>query len=198
MSPPKKALEDVFAEPPEIHRRNVWAGARLAAGATVMFFITFLFAYFYLRSLNNNGRWQPEGIGPPQAYGVVIVALFALSAAGFAFAARTGARGRPWLPLAGLSIVLGLGGCVAQGFEYAHLGFAPVDGGWASVFFGWTTLFVVFALMAIYWLETLFAEGLRSRGDADAPLPTGLADAAFYWALLAGIGLVAWVLLYLL
>jgi heme/copper-type cytochrome/quinol oxidase subunit 3 len=86
---------------------------------------------------------------------------------------------------------------VVQAFEYAHLGFSPTDGGWASVFFGWTSLFAVFALIALYWVEILFAEGLRGRRTPGAALPIGLADAAFYWGLLAGIGVLAWVLLYL-
>jgi heme/copper-type cytochrome/quinol oxidase subunit 3 len=195
--PARSPSTDVFAEHPDVHRRNVWIVARLLAGATIMFFVTFLFAFFYLRSLNDNGNWRPEGIDPPQSYGVAIVVLFVLSAASFGFAARRAAGGHGWLAPAGASLALGLAGCVVQGVEYAHLGFSPTDGGWASVFFGWTSLFAVFVLMAMYWVEILFAEGLRTRRVPEAVLPIGVADAAFYWGLLAGIGLLAWVLLYL-
>jgi heme/copper-type cytochrome/quinol oxidase subunit 3 len=189
---------DVLAEPPEVHERNLWMGARILGGATIMFFLAFIFAYFYLRSLNTAGRWNVHGFKPPQGYGAAIVALFATSAVSFAYAAYAARNGRRWLAAAGLSLVLGLAGCVVQAFEYAHLGFGPQNGGYVSVFFGWTLLFVVLVLPALYWVEILFAEGLRNRRAPGARAPAGLDDAAFYWGLLAAIGVLAWVILYLL
>jgi heme/copper-type cytochrome/quinol oxidase subunit 3 len=82
--------------------------------------------------------------------------------------------------------------------EYANLGFGPLDGGYASVFLGWTLLFTVFVLIAMYWVEIVFATGLRHRRTADAYIPHGLDAASFYWTLLAVIGVVAWAILYLL
>ena len=49
----------------------------------------------------------------------------------------------------------------------------------------------------MYWVEILFAEGVRNRGAEEAVVPAGLADAAFYWGLLAGIGVLTWAILYL-
>jgi hypothetical protein len=57
---------------------------------------------------------------------------------------------------------------------------------------------VVFALLALVWVEILLAEGLRHRRAAAVYVPAGLEDAAFYWELLAGIGVVTWAILYLL
>jgi heme/copper-type cytochrome/quinol oxidase subunit 3 len=190
--------EDAFLEPPEVHERNLWVGARVIAGTTIMFFAAFVFAYFYLRSINNSGKWLPDNVDPPQAYGAVIVILFAASAASFAYAARAARRDRGWLAAAGLSLALGLAGAVVQVFEYAHLGFGPQDGGYASVFIGWTLVFVVFVLMAMYWVEILFAEGLRNRRAPGGYVPAGLGDAAFYWTLLAVIGVLTWFVLYVL
>ena len=34
-----------------------------------MFFLGFVFAYFYLRSLNNNGLWRPAGVSRQPATG---------------------------------------------------------------------------------------------------------------------------------
>ncbi len=185
-------------EAPEVYERNVWIGARVMAGTTIMFFAAFVFAYFYLRSLNNSGQWRPAGIDTPQAFGAVIVALFASSSLLFLFAARTAGRGGRWVAAAGLALGLGLAGCVVQVFEWAHMDFGPQNGGWASVFIGWTALFVIFVLMAMFWVETIFAEGLRNRGGATVHVPVGVADAAFYWAVLASIGVISWVILYLL
>jgi heme/copper-type cytochrome/quinol oxidase subunit 3 len=185
-------------EAPEIYERNLWIGARVMAGTTIMFFAAFVFAYFYLRSLNNTNAWHPDGVDAPQAWGAVIVALFVASAGLFTIAARTASRGRSWLIPAGLSLTLGVVGCIVQVFEWAHLDFGPQNGGYASVFIGWTALFVVFVLICMFWIEMLFAEGFRKRNNAATFVPVGIADAAFYWSVLASLGVISWVILYLL
>jgi heme/copper-type cytochrome/quinol oxidase subunit 3 len=191
--------EAEYMEPPEVQERNLWIGARVIAGTTIMFFAAFVFAYFYLRSLNNSNEWRPPGVDPPQRYGLAIVLLFAVSAGLLAYAAWAAREKRGWLPAAGIALVLGLAGCVVQVFEYANVHFSPTDGGYASVFIGWTVLFVVFVLLTMYWVEVLFAEGLRNRGVGaeEALVPVGLSDVAFYWSLLAGIGVLTWAILYL-
>ena len=186
-----------YVEPPEVHERNLWIGARVIAGTTILFFAAFVFAYFYLRSLNNSHQWRPSGVDPPQRYGLAIVLLFVISASLLAYAAWAAREKRGWLPAAGAALALGLAGCVVQVFEYANLHFSPTDGGYASVFIGWTVLFVVFVLLTMCWVEILFAEGVRNRGAEEAVVPAGLADAAFYWSLLAGIGVLTWAILYL-
>jgi heme/copper-type cytochrome/quinol oxidase subunit 3 len=186
-----------LAEPPELHERNLWIAARILAGATILFFLAFVFAYFYLRSFNNNDNWRPSGIDPPGGYGAAIVILFALSAASFGYAARAARDARPWFGAAGASLALGLAGVIVQGFEYANLPFTPSDGGYASVFEGWTILFAVFVLPAMYWVETLLANGVRHRASRGY-VPVGLDAAAFYWSLLAGIGVLTWFILYVL
>ena len=189
---------DPFAEPPEVQERNLWLGARVMAGVTIMFFLSFVFAYFYLRSLNNGGRWRPAGIDPPQAYGDVIIVLLVASAGLFSYANRAAHRGRTWLPMAGAALALALAGCIVQGFEWANLGFNPTKGGYASVFLGWTLLFTVFALVAIYWLEIVFVTGLRHRKGGEAYVLHGLDAASFYWTLLVVVAAATWVILYLL
>jgi heme/copper-type cytochrome/quinol oxidase subunit 3 len=193
-----ESTDDAFAEPPEVQERNLWLGARVMAGVTIMFFLSFVFAYFYLRSLNNGGRWRPAGIDPPQSYGDVIIVLFVLSAGLFAFANRAARGARAWLPFAGLALAFGLAACIVQGFEYANLGFSPNKGGYASVFLGWTLLFSFCALIAMYWLEIVLASGWRHRRTEGVYVPQGFAAASFYWTLLVATGVVAWVILYLL
>ena len=140
----------------------------MIAGTTILFFAAFVFAYFYLRSLNNSDLWRPAGVDPPQRYGLAIVLLFVTSAGLLAYAAWAAREKRGWLPAAGAALALGLAGCVVQVFEYANVHFSPTDGGYASVFIGWTVLFVVFVLLTMYWVEILFAEGLRNRGAEGA------------------------------
>src|SRR5690348_17768690 len=38
-----------------------WTGSRLAVGGLAFLFGSFAFAYFYLRSLDSEGRWQGSG-----------------------------------------------------------------------------------------------------------------------------------------
>jgi heme/copper-type cytochrome/quinol oxidase subunit 3 len=188
----------LLAEPPEVHERNLRIGVRVMAGSTIMFFLAFVFAYFYLRSLNSHGLWRPAGVDPPQGWGAAIVILFVLSAAALTYAPYAARRGRPWFAALGVSLLLALAGCVVQAFEYAHIGFGPESGGYASVFIGSTSLFVVFVLPVLYWVETLVAEGVRSRRIPEANVSPGLEELAFYWQLLAAIGVIVWAMLYLI
>jgi heme/copper-type cytochrome/quinol oxidase subunit 3 len=183
-----------FAETPELHERIDRIGFGLLAGATIMFFLGFVFAYFYLRSLDNNHLWRPAGVDPPGGYGIAIAAAFALSAIAFGYAARAARNGGGWVAASGIALALALFGCVAQCFEYAHVPFGPESGGYASVFYGWTALFTFVALLGLYRVETVFALGLRNRG---APPPEGFVAGAYYWALLAAIAVLAWIVLYL-
>ncbi len=189
---------NAYAETPELHERIDRVGFGLIAGATVMFFLGFVFAYFYLRSLNNNGLWRPAGVEPPGGYGIAITGAFVLSAIAFYYAAWAARNTRAWIAASGVSLALGLFGCVAQAFEYAHIPFGPRSGGYASVFFGWTALYVVVALIALFRVETVFAAGLSNRGREDAAVPEGFTPGALYWALVAAIGVIAWIVLYLI
>ena len=194
---PSQPQPATYAETPELHERIDRIGFGLMGGATVMFFLGFVFAYFYLRSLDNHGLWRPAGVQPPTGYGIAIAAALALSAIAFGYAARVAKEGRGgWVAASGIALLLGLFACVAQGFEYAHIPFGPESGGYASVFFGWTALYVVVTLIALYRVETVFAAGLRNHGRADA-VPEGFSAGALYWALLAAIGVLAWIVLYL-
>jgi heme/copper-type cytochrome/quinol oxidase subunit 3 len=184
-------------EPPELVERIDRLGFLLAAGATIMLFLAFVFAYFYLRSLDNAGLWRSGGDEPPTGYGIAITAAFVLSALVFWLGARLARPGRSSVLAAGVALLLGLLGCLLQALEYAHLSFGPESGGFASVFYGWTALYVVVVLLTMYRVETVFATGLRNRRDERWVPDTGFAAGAYYWALLAGIGVLSWVLLYL-
>jgi heme/copper-type cytochrome/quinol oxidase subunit 3 len=189
---------DAVVEPPGLEEHLHRTGFRLAASATAMFFLGFVFAYFYLRSLNNSQLWKPSGVDPPQLYGVLIVAAFVFSAIAFAYGSARSARGEGWVVPVGAALALGLAGCVLQAFEYAHLSFGPRSGGYGSVFIGWTSLYAVVVLLAMYRVETIFATGLRQGRQGAGYEPVGFGPASYYWTMLAGIGILAWVILYLI
>jgi heme/copper-type cytochrome/quinol oxidase subunit 3 len=189
--------EHLLAEDPEVHERNLRIGVRVLAGSTILFFFAFAFAYFYLRALDSHGRWNAGDAAAPDGFGVAITALFVLGAAALSAAVVAARRDRPWLAPAAVALAAVLVAIVVQGIEYANVDFAPHDGGFTSVFYGWTALFAVVALGAVYWIAVLVAEGSRSRTADTRPVPPGLEEAALYLQVLATIGVIAWVLLYL-
>lgn len=191
--------EIVEGEPPELLGRNLNSGAHLFASATAFFFLAFVFAYFYLRSLNNADKWRPKHIDPSLAYGTIVMALIVLSAllVRIGLLQHRAGRRAQWRRTGVVALALGIAGVVVQVIEWTAIGFGPADGGYASVFFGWTMLYVVAVLITLYRVEIAFAAGLRNRGREEAAVPEGFVPGAMYWDLLAAIGVLAWIILYL-
>ena len=218
----------VEGEPHELLKRNLGSAAHLLASATAFFFVAFVFAYFYLRSLNNAGLWHPKHVDAPQALGAVVMVLTVLSALAVrwgvpdARAVETSpAKRETWRNKCALGLGLALVSLVLQVVAWTSADFGPADGGYASVYFGWTAFFFLFVLGTVYWLETLVATAYRYRNlESHAHLTPGHASgdphreahdiaeplwgvvhsveaASFYWAFLAGLGVVMWVILYL-
>ena len=68
----------------------VWTGGRLVIGIWIFAFASLAFAYFYLRSANNQDLWRPGGITAPTAAGAAIFAVSVACALLCVFA-------RPWI-----------------------------------------------------------------------------------------------------
>jgi heme/copper-type cytochrome/quinol oxidase subunit 3 len=209
MVPPVPAGAAIPPEPPDVAARALSIAARLLAGATTFFFLAFVFAYFYLRSLNQEHLWRHGHLNPNQALGAAMIACVVLSAALTVIAGRQMKSGSSsWLLAAAGGVVLGVAAVALQCIEYTRQNFGPTDGAYASVFCAWTALYLIAVLCTMYWLETQVASELRARrkpaesgGDiqqADRLIAPGLDAAAFYWTFLAAIGLLTYVVLYLL
>ena len=52
----------------------LWTGGRLLIGIWAFAFAALGFAYFYLRSANDEDLWRPHGITAPTAIGAAIIA----------------------------------------------------------------------------------------------------------------------------
>jgi heme/copper-type cytochrome/quinol oxidase subunit 3 len=194
-------------EPPEWQPRALWLGARLLSGAAAFFFISFVFAYFYLRSLNENHAWRiGHHVNPSIGLGVAIVVVLIVSAVLLWMASTRPAAS---LPLGGGALAFALAAVVLQCIQYAYLGFGPGNGAYASVYIGWTATFTVFMLACIYWIETQVASIWRLRRgevrravEAGVPAPdTVLADAgiracSFFWSFYVAIGVIAFIILF--
>ena len=189
----------VEPEPPTWQPRAIWTAGRMLAGSITFFFISFVFAYFYLRSLDLNKNWKIGHVKPPLGLGIAIIVVLVLSAVALRLAAR---RPLESLPLAGLSLLLALVGVGLQAYEWSALKFGPASGGYASVFVGWTITYAVFGLACVYWIETQVASIWRARRADWGPMgaavgEAGLESCSFFWAYFVFFGLVAFVILYL-
>jgi heme/copper-type cytochrome/quinol oxidase subunit 3 len=213
MIPPVEPGVEIPPEPPDVGARALFIAGRLLAGASTFFFLAFLFAYFYLRSLNQNHMWHQGHVKADQGLGAAIVACVLLSAALAIFAGRQmKAESRSWLGPALAALVLGLVAVALQCIEYTVQHFGPTDGAYASVFCAWTAFFAIAALATMYWLETQVATELRARRvpghlldeetggdikDPDRLIAPALDACVFFWSYLAAIGAITYVVLYL-
>ena len=219
---PAVGYEVVEGEPPELMGRNLNSAAHLFASATAFFFLAFIFAYFYLRSLNNAHLWKPKHVNPSLTLGTLVMAL----TVGSALLVRLGlldhraGRRAQWRLKGVAALAVGLVAVVLQFVEWTSASFGPADGGYASVFIGWTAFNVLFVLGTLLWLENLLATAYRYRkipsgapapgeasGDPGRPghdiadplslVRAGLEALSYYWGFLAGLGVLAWIILYL-
>jgi heme/copper-type cytochrome/quinol oxidase subunit 3 len=212
----------VEREPPEVLGRNLVSAGHLLASASAFFFISFVFAYFYLRSLDNAGMWKPKAVDASVAWGTVIVACILASAllVRLGLADHRADRRPAWRVKGAAALALGIAALVLQVVAWTQQSFGPADGGFASVYIGWTAFLFLFVLGTMFWLETVLATSIRYRkipsgapdpghasGDRyrrehDIRDPLSLVRAelvalSFYWTFLAGIAVVSWVILYL-
>ena len=140
-----------------------WTATRLAIGGLCFLFGTFVFAYFYLRSINASGRWLGSGYHPPSMLMGTVIMAAVLASAGVQYAALQqikAGRKRLWQIGALIALVLGVGAVVLQILDLLYLPFWPGSSGFSSVFVGFYALFVTVLLAGMIWLETLLA---RSR-----------------------------------
>jgi heme/copper-type cytochrome/quinol oxidase subunit 3 len=200
---------EIPPEPPEVGGRNLTVASRMLCGATTFFFLAFLFAYFYLRSIDADGMWHPAHVHPKQGLGAAFIVCIVLSAAlSIVAGRRMKAHSRTWLAPGVLAVVLGLVAVALQCIEYTVQHFGPTDGAYASVFCAWTGFYLIAVLFTMYWLETQVATDARARrapagsegdiSDPDLLIAPALDAAVFYWSFLAAIGIVTYVTLYLL
>jgi hypothetical protein len=190
-----------------------WTGARLALGGLSFGFGAFIFAYFYLRSLNSHGMWHPAGFKNPQAgVGTAVMLLIVVSALLQTFVLqriKAGHKGT-WVGGAVVSLVLGLAAIGLEIWQLDNLPFLPGFSGYASVFAGFWPVFTFVVFGVMVWLEILimrarpipeisFVEQAPTYAEAFAVqrFQAGLSAFTVVWNYLAVVAVIAWVLFYL-
>ena len=155
---------------PAARSLNLRLGARLFVAADAFVFLAFLFAYLYLRSVNQHGLWHPPHTSPSLALGIVTLVTVVGSAGALMLALRALRAGKPsnWRAAAGLSLALLLVALVVQGWQLVDPGFSPYHGGaFGSIFVGFTATLFAHLLGAAYWLETIVVSSGASHRERE-------------------------------
>jgi heme/copper-type cytochrome/quinol oxidase subunit 3 len=189
-----------------------WTGTRLAIGGLSFLFGAFVFAFFYLRSVDSAGRWHGSGYhAPPMLWGTCIAFLVLVSAAVHYAALQQIKSGNKKLWQAGglIALCLGLAAVGLQISELLYLPFWPGSSGYSSVFAGFYPVFLVILLAAMIWLEILLARSrfIPAISFVEQPPTHGetfevqrfqasLSSFATMWNYLAAMALLFWVLFY--
>jgi len=187
----------VTADAPEVEARSLTIGAYLIAAAIAFFFVAFLFAFLYLRSLNSNGRWAGTNghhVSTTTGSGIAILGCVLVSVVLVRLAlVEVRRKARPvWWTLAGVGFLLGLAAVAIQCWQYTDMPFGTSEGGYASVYMGWTGFFTIVVFFAMVWLEIILATARRTRTASE---PT-LASFWIVWATIGLVQIVAFILLY--
>ena len=145
------------ADTAELEARNQSTAGRLFVAADAFLFLGFLFAYLYLRALNNHDLWNPHGQNPSGTMGAVVLVLVVVAAAlvqvgsGRMTAAGPAAFRAP----AAAALAVALAATVLAGTQLFRPGFSPSHAGaFGSVFIGFMAFYFVHLLGGLYWLET--------------------------------------------
>jgi len=191
----------------------LWTGGRLLIGIWAFGFAALAFAYFYLRSANNENLWRPGGITAPTTTGAAIFAVTLACALLANFGERRFRAGQAldwevagWTAVLGGLLVVGL-----QIWELTDLPFFPGSSGYASCFIAWGAMNIALVLCGTYWLETLLAREIRLRravaqdgGAPNSTLPVArlfrvnLNGCSYFWGFIAVVSLFFWVLFYVI
>ena len=140
-----------------------WTGSRLAIGGLTFLFGSFVFAFFYLRSIDSAARWHGSGYVPPSLWmGTTIMLLAVLSAGVHYFGLQRIKAGHKatWQIDSLVAMALGLAAVGMQIYQLATLPFPPGSSGYSSLFTGLYPVLLTTQLAVLIWLEILLA---RSR-----------------------------------
>jgi|SRR6476659_8704136 len=177
----------------ELEARNQSTAGRLFIAADAFLFLAFVFAYLYLRALDNNGMWNPHGQNPSGAMGLVVLVLVIAAAALAQVGAGRLASSGPaaFRAPAVAALVVGLVATVLTASQVFRPGFSPSHaGGLGSVFIGFTAVYLVHLLGALYWLET------ETVQPADETLHATVPPCVLFWWFLAVVLAIFSVLFY--
>jgi heme/copper-type cytochrome/quinol oxidase subunit 3 len=177
-----------------IRARNTNFGIRLFLGADASFFLAFVFAYLYLKTIDTPDLWVGASSDGSVLLGGLGAAALLVAAAAIWFGARGLREGasQQWRTGAGVAVLMGVVALVAMAWQLVTIGYNP--SGYDSVLIGWTAALALHVLIA----TPLLVGSAIERRPAGAIPPLGLASVqavSWFWGFLAAIGLLEFILL---
>jgi len=187
----------------------LWTGGRLLIGIWAFAFAALAFAYFYLRSSNDEDLWRPKGITAPTATGAAIFALTLAAALLVQFGERRFRENETldWQVAGWTTVLGGLLVVALQIWQLTELPFFPGSSGYASCFIGWAAMNIALVLCGTYWLETILARERAIAQDGGAPSSTlpvarlfraNLNGCTYFWGFIALVATFFWILFYVI
>lgn len=177
-----------------IRARNTNFGIRLFLGADASFFLAFVFAYLYLKTIDTPDLWIGASSDGSVLLGGLGAAALLVAAAATWYGARGLAEGasQRWRIGARIAVVMGVVALVAMAWQLVTIGYNP--SGYDSVLIGWTAALGIQVLVAT---PLLFGAAIERRpaGPVAAMELASVQAVSWFWAFLAAIALLEFVLL---
>lgn len=191
---------------------SLWTGGRLLIGMYTFLLASLVFAYFYLRSSNNQDLWRPHNVTAPTAFGWTIYSLVLLCTVLVFFGQMRFRKGltNDWILASWVGVGAGVVALFFQIYEYTALPFYPGSSGYASTYIGYSVMNIITLAVGTYWLETTVARAHRLRrelGSANAETSThpsarlfraNLASMTYFWGFIALSSTLLFAMFYLL
>ena len=190
------------AHPPAAHQSSrvdaPTLGMLLFIASEIMLFGSFFTAYFFVRVVNAAPEWPPAPFELPVFVAGVNTVILLTSSFTMHWGLQSIKRGNRAGLQAGLvlTLALGLTFLLTQVREYSRVGFAPSDGGFASVFFGLTGLHGAHVFVGLTLLT--FATIRAFRGHFTPEAHWGVEIPGIYWHFVDVMWIVVYTTVYIL
>lgn len=189
--------------PPPAHKSSrldaAVLGMFLFIASEAMLFGSFFTAYFFVRVVNPEALpWPPDPFHLPVFVAGVNTAVLVTSSFTMHWALQSIKRGNRRGLQAGLvlTLALGLAFLLTQAIEYAHVGFAPHDYAFGSVFYGLTGLHGAHVFVGLSLLT--FATIRAFRGHFSPEHHLGVEIPGIYWHFVDVMWIVVYVTVYVI
>lgn len=143
----------------------LWTASRTAVAVTATLYGGIAFAYFYLRSLNSQGQWDPGHVTASTYLGTTMVVMLVVAAIANYYGSRRLRKGASidWQVAGIFALVLTLAAAGLQIWSLTRVPFQPSTSGYAGVYIAFGPVNALSILLVAYWLETTIMKSVRAK-----------------------------------
>ncbi|MHB8189138.1 MAG: hypothetical protein ACYDHP_01675 [Ferrimicrobium sp.] len=213
---------DAQSQPPVIDEEQyyhdaqlgaLWSASRMLVPVVAALYGGIYFAYFYLRSLDSSGLWDPHGVIASPIIGFSVMALVVGAAVIQFFVNQRLRRGFTTDFIVGsvTATVLLVVAAAGQIWQLTRLPFLPGASGYAGVFVAYAPVNALIIGLSAYWIFTIVMRAVRSSAFYKADGGVGVSGHraaenfranldgySFFIGFMIVISVVSWYLYYVL